>query len=145
MKTDALRPAQRFAVAAIEVCDRIHARGDQVTIRWVPSHVGVEGNEIADRYAKAAAGQSAPCQDEATPDELLDVASLSYMTRTATEARSRATVERITDHGRAERRYRPPRVEARAVGSWEARGRSWLGGSTSSCPDTQTSGPSFTG
>ena len=34
---------------------------------------------------------------------MLDEASLSYMTRTATEARSRATVERITDHVRAER------------------------------------------
>ena len=30
------------------------------------------------------------------------------MTRTATEARSRATAEWITDHVRAERRYRPP-------------------------------------
>ena len=31
--TDALGPAQRFAVAAIEVCNRIHTRGDRVTIR----------------------------------------------------------------------------------------------------------------
>ena len=77
VRTDALGPAQRFAVAAIEVCDRIHARGDQVTIRWAPSHVGVEGSEIADRYGKAAADRSAPCQDEATPGELLDEASLS--------------------------------------------------------------------
>ena len=105
---DALGPAQRFTTAAIEICDRIHARGDQVTIRWVPSHIGVEGNEMADRYAKAAADRSAPCRDEATPPELVDEASLSYMTRTATEARSRATAEWITDHVRAERRYRPP-------------------------------------
>ena len=33
VKTDALGPGQRFAVAAIEVCDRILARGDQVTVR----------------------------------------------------------------------------------------------------------------
>ena len=97
-------PAQRFAVSAIEVCDRIHARGDQVTIRWVPSHAGVAGNETADRYARAAADRAAPCQDEATPEELLDEASLLNMTRTATEARSRATAEWITDHVRAERR-----------------------------------------
>ena len=93
VRSDALGPAQRFAVAAIEVCDRIHARGDQVIIRWVPSHTGVADNETADRYAKAAADRAAPCQDEATPGELLDEASLSYMARTATETRSRATAE----------------------------------------------------
>ena len=108
VRTDASGPAQRFAVAAIEAYDRIHARGDQITIRWVPSHVGIEGNETADRYAMAAADQSAPWQDEATPEELLDEASLSYITRTATEARSRATAEWVRGHVRAERRYRPP-------------------------------------
>ena len=56
--------------------NRIHVRGDQVTIRWVTSHTEVAGNETADRYAKAAADRSAPCQDEATPEELLDEASL---------------------------------------------------------------------
>ena len=108
MRTDALGPGQRFTVAAIEVCDRILACGDQVTIRWILAHVGIEGNETADRYAKAAADRPAPCQDEATTQGLIDEASLSYMTRTATEARSRATEERITDNVRAERRYRPP-------------------------------------
>ena len=67
VRTDALGPAQRFAVADIEACDRIHARGDQVTIRWVPYHTEVAGNETADRHARAAADRSAPCQDEATP------------------------------------------------------------------------------
>ena len=68
----------------------------------------VAGNETADRYAKAAADRSAPCQDEATPEGLLNEASLSYMTGTATKARSRATAEWITDNVRAERRYWPP-------------------------------------
>ena len=36
------------------------------------------------------------------------MALLSYMTRTATEARSRATAEWISDRVRAERRHRPP-------------------------------------
>ena len=108
VRTDALGPAQRFATAAIEVCGRIHDRGDQVTIPWVPSYVGAEGNETANRYAKAAADWSVPCRDEATPPELIDEASLSYMARTATEARYRATTEWITDNVRTERRYRPP-------------------------------------
>ena len=33
VRMDALGPAQRFAVAAIEACDRIYARGDQIIIR----------------------------------------------------------------------------------------------------------------
>ena len=113
--------------------------------RCQASHVGVEGNETADRYAKAAADRSAPCRDEATPPELIDEASLSYMARTATEARSRATVEWITANVRAEQRYRPPPGGGRVADSWEAHGRSWLAVSTSSCPDMRTSGLSFTG
>ena len=63
---------------------------------------------MADRYAKAAADHSAPYRDEATPKELIYEATLSYMTRTATAARSRATAEWIKDNVRAERWYRPP-------------------------------------
>ena len=74
----------------------------------MPSHNKVEGNEKADEYAKAAADCLAPCQDDATPRELRDEASLSYMTRTATEARSQATTAWIQGNVRAERRYRPP-------------------------------------
>ena len=92
----------------MEACDRILSRDNQVTIRWVPAHIKVEGNEKADAYAKAAAARTAPCCDEETPTELRDEASLSYMTRTATEARSRASEEWIKGNVRAERRYSPP-------------------------------------
>ena len=95
---------------------------------------------MADRYAKAAADRSAPRRDDATPRELIDEATLSYMARTATEARSRATVEWIKDNVRAERRYRPPRGEAYAASTYETLGRNWLVASTSSSPDAPTSG-----
>ena len=55
---------------------------------------------MANRYAKAAVDLSAPCHDDATPRELIDEATLSYMTRTATEARSRAAAEWIKDNVR---------------------------------------------
>ena len=60
---DALGPGQRFAVAAIEVCSRILARDNDVTIRWVPAHSGATGNEVADRYAKSAATGDAPVEE----------------------------------------------------------------------------------
>lgn len=34
-----------------------------VTVRWVSSHSGAEGNEVADRYAKSAATGEAPVEE----------------------------------------------------------------------------------
>ena len=44
-----------MAIRAIEIAERITRRGNTITIRWTPAHVGVEGNERADRTAKDAA------------------------------------------------------------------------------------------
>ena len=58
-------PGQRFAIAAMEVCHRVLARDNNVTIRWVPSHNGIQGNETADEFARAAAEGSAPNRQDA--------------------------------------------------------------------------------
>ena len=52
---DAPRPGQHMAVRAIDFAERIVQRGGSVTIRWIPAHRGVEGNERADQAAKEAA------------------------------------------------------------------------------------------
>ena len=93
MKTDALGPGQLFAIATMEVCDRALARDNEVTIHWVPAHCKVEGNEQADSYAKMTARRTALCNDDDVPEAPLTEASLSHMSRSATEARSRATAE----------------------------------------------------
>ena len=55
-KDDDMGPGQRFAVAVIEVCSRLASRGNTLTLRWVPSHLGVEGNEqVHQRAGEVAA------------------------------------------------------------------------------------------
>ena len=107
MRDDHLGPGQRFAVAAIEVCGRIHGRDNEVTIRWVPAHSGAPGNEAADEFARSAARRGGPVDD--LPEGYADETSLLHMTRVATETRTRETREWISRHVRPERRYRPPR------------------------------------
>ena len=83
VRTDGIGPGQRFAGVAIESCSQIMSRANIATLRWVPAHQGVAGNEKADKFAKAAAENNIP--DSAVPDELRWEASLSHMTRVATE------------------------------------------------------------
>ena len=101
VRGDALGPGQRFAVAAIGVCSRILTRDNEVTARWVPTHSGAVGNEVADRYAKSAAiGEDSV---EEIPEGCPAETPLSHLTRVATEARSRETAEWISGHVRPER------------------------------------------
>ena len=39
----------------VSVCHQLITRGTDIVLQWVPSHVGVPGNESADRAAKQAA------------------------------------------------------------------------------------------
>ena len=105
-------------------------------------HSKVAGNKRPDEFAKAAAKRVAPCSDENVVDELLTQASLSYMSRSATEARSRSSAELIASHARTERRYRPPpgcglcRQHLRNT-------RGWSGGTISPSSAIDLSGRTF--
>ena len=59
-------------------------RGNTLTLRWVPSHLGIEGNEVADDWAKRAAED----QGDSVPRAYLRETSFAHMTRRVTEART---------------------------------------------------------
>ena len=74
-RSDEMGPGQRFAVTIIEVCSRLSSRGNTLTLRLVPSHLGIEGNEVADDWAKRVAGDS----DETTKERLTPLASAKML------------------------------------------------------------------
>ena len=76
MGLDTSGPNQRFAIPSMEVCSRILSRDSEVTIRWVPAHSEIPGNEMADEFAKAAAEGNTPGDD--VPDEYRWDTSLSH-------------------------------------------------------------------
>ncbi|KAJ5636974.1 hypothetical protein N7490_006853 [Penicillium lividum] len=53
------RPSGQFVLHAIYTLIRTLTPGLSVTIRWIPAHVGVSGNELADAAAKEAAKEGA--------------------------------------------------------------------------------------
>ena len=84
---DGCGPAQALARAVIAQASEVHSRGNMITIRWTPSHTGVEGNDQADIAAKSAASNRQGAIDPIFQNE----ASLSYLKRVTTETRAMAT------------------------------------------------------
>ena len=136
-------PAQALARAAVESSYELRARDNEITIRWTPSHQGANGNERADALARAAAARERAVADPA----YLREASLSHLTRRATEARTLKTDSWIRGHIKRKHRYRPPPGRKNAQGaqrSAQGAGRPLLPAAVRPCghgPAPQESGP----
>ena len=77
--------------------------GNTLTLRWVPSHSDIEGNEVVDDWANGAAESSL---DAVLGDHLREI-SFAHMTRMATEGRSAGLAKWIVDHVKSKHRYIP--------------------------------------
>ena len=84
---------------------RLASRGNTLTLRWVPSHSDIEGNEVADDWAKMAA--ESPL--DAVPRDYLRETSSAHMAIMAAEARSAGVAKWIGDHVKSKHRYTPPK------------------------------------
>ena len=76
--SDAPRLRQEVAVEIVCYAHRLRTQGNTITIRWVPSHWGVERNEQADQGAREAA--TLPL-----PRTAIRRQSLAYLERKQTE------------------------------------------------------------
>ena len=59
-QNDQLGPGQTLAIEIIAKAQLLRDEGAEVTLQWVPSHIGIEGNERADKIAKEAASKPIP-------------------------------------------------------------------------------------
>ena len=112
-------PGQRFATAAMEVCGRVTARDNEVTISWVPAHSGVQETKRRMLWPRRRQARR-PRAATRSQTSYGGGTSLPHMTRSATEARSRASAEWISSHVGAERRYSPSPEEASAARAYAA-------------------------
>ncbi|CRG90417.1 putative RNA-directed DNA polymerase from transposon BS [Talaromyces islandicus] len=75
---------QYILSGAIQSLDKLREQGWQVEIRWIPAHIGISGNEAADRAAKEAAGHNQNPRTNAEPrPEPESAKTLTATTKTA--------------------------------------------------------------
>ena len=106
-RNDSIGPGQCWARAIQLLTNDLAERGCTLTVKWVPSHVEVEGNELADTMAKCAA-TSAVYGDAASSREA-EVVSMSHMRRRTTDARTVQTARWVAERTRERRSYIPRR------------------------------------
>jgi hypothetical protein len=104
-KTDSQGPGQEIARAIITWSTEIAERGNTLTLRWVPGHAEVEGNEVADEMAKEAALSGFHGDSESRSIEKR--ITMAYLKRQATEAKSRGTKGWIKERTDVRRAYIP--------------------------------------
>ena len=95
---------QYILVEAIQSLDKLRDKGWTVEFHWIPAHIGVPGNEAADRAAKEAAGFNHVTQKHKPPtEEPQALRTLTATTKSAIRKTSKIEWEQAwekAEHGR---------------------------------------------
>jgi ribonuclease HI len=100
---DYIGSGQCWARAICLITDEMMDRGCTLTARWVPSHVGVEGNEQADQMAKTAAASE--IYGDRISRQFLPAVTIAHLRRRTTERKTRETTAWIVERTRQRRSY----------------------------------------
>jgi Icc-related predicted phosphoesterase len=89
--------------------DQLHCHGVNIEYQWIPSHIGIPGNEAADAVAKRAASYQCDSSDRCTEHrcQAMKWLSLAHINHLTTETQSRITEEQIQMKLSKSQSYRP--------------------------------------
>jgi ribonuclease HI len=108
LRTDNEGPGQCIGRWISREAQELRRQEVSVEFRWLPSHIGIPGNEAADAAAKHATTHRCDNSHRCARRECHDVpwTSLAHVNRQATEAQSRLTKEWIRKQLAASRSYK---------------------------------------